>query len=112
MTRWPGRTRNKYGARKVRLDGYTFDSRHEAEVYAVRKLEQEAGEIESLEVHRRFRIEVNGIHICDYEADLTYYRGGRLVVEDAKSPPTRKLASYRIKRKLMVAVYGIEVQEV
>ena len=37
---------------------------------------------------------------------------GRLVVEDVKSAITAKAAAYRIKRHLMLAVHGIEVQEV
>lgn len=110
MTRLPAR--NKYRARRVALDGHTFDSQHEADVYAERVLELRAGLISDLEVHRRFRLEVNGVHICDYEADLSYMRAGRLVVEDAKSPPTRRLPVYRIKRKLMRALYGIDIVEV
>lgn len=64
-----------------------------------------------LKVHEPFRLVVNGIHICDYESDFTYHRDGKLVVEDVKSPGTITYA-YRIKKKLMLALYGIQIQEV
>lgn len=35
-----------------------------------------------------------------------------LVVEDVKSPATRKLPLYRLKAKLMKAIHGIEIREI
>ena len=40
----PAAKRSKYGNRRTQLDGRTFDSRHESEVYARLKLETQAGE--------------------------------------------------------------------
>ena len=64
-----------------------------------------------MEVHKPFSIDVIEVHICDYESDFTYRREGKLVVEDVKSKATVTYA-YRIKKKLMLAVFGIEIQEV
>ncbi len=93
------------------VDGYSFDSLSEARRYGELKIEERAGIIANLEVHKPFRLVVNGIHICDYESDFTYRRDGKLVVEDVKSQPTVTYA-YRIKKKLMLAVLGITIQEV
>ena len=42
-----------------------------------------AGIIKDLEVHKRFSLDVDGIHICDYESDFVYRRNGSIVVETA-----------------------------
>jgi len=50
---------------------------------------------------------------CCYIADFTYIDSqGNLVVVDVKSPATRKNAEYRIKRKLMLFIHHIKIQEV
>lgn len=104
--------RNKYNAVKVKLDGYIFDSKKEAARYSYLLLLERAGEIKRLEVHFPYSITVNGVHICDYEADFTYEQGGKLIIEDVKSTWTRKLPIYRLKKKLMLACHGIKIAEV
>jgi len=47
---------NKFGARRVILDGITFDSRKEARRYQQLKLLERAGVIRALQVHPRFVI--------------------------------------------------------
>ncbi len=96
---------------RTKVDGITFDSLSEARRYGELKIEEMAGIIANLEVHKPFRLVVNGIHICDYESDFTYRRDGKLVVEDVKSKGTIT-RTYRIKGKLMLAVLGITIQEV
>jgi hypothetical protein len=41
-----------------------------------------------------------------------YLEGGGRVVEDVKSPVTRRLPVYRLKRRLLAALYGIVIREV
>jgi hypothetical protein len=49
---------------------------------------------------------------CFYYADFVYKdKDGNLVVEDAKSPATRTEA-YKIKKKLMLYICRIRIQEV
>lgn len=103
---------NKYHARRVEMDGITFDSQKEANRYNDLKLMQAAGEIQDLKHHVAFPIDVNGMHVCDYEADFVYQTIGGLRIEDVKSTITRRLPAYRLKRKLMQAVHGIEIVEV
>jgi len=96
---------------RTQVDGITFDSLLEARRYSELKIEACAGVITDLQVHSRFRLDVNAVHICDYEADFTYCRDGQLVVEDVKSKPTITRL-YRVKKKLMRAVHGIAIREV
>ena len=104
--------RNKYGSRATVVDGVRFDSRKEAKRWQLLKAMEESGEITRLRRQVRFDLAVNGIAVCAYVADAVYERGGATVVEDVKSAPTRRNRAYRIKRKLMRAVWGIEIQEV
>ena len=57
---------------RTQVDGITFDSLDEAARYGELKLEEKAVLITDLQVHKLFRLDVNGIHICDYESDFTY----------------------------------------
>jgi hypothetical protein len=57
----------------------------------------------------RYRLEVCGVHVCDYVADFRYEEGGATVVEDAKG---FKTAAYKLKKKLMKAIHNIEIREV
>jgi hypothetical protein len=102
--------RQKYGNKRVTVDGVTFDSQAEGRRYLVLRELVKAGEITDLEMHPSFRIEVGGVLICRYVADFAYVtRAGVQVIEDVKGVKT---AAYRLKRKLMKAVHGIEIQEV
>lgn len=103
---------SKYGSIKtVSADGITFDSKKEALRYGQLKLLQRAGQISGLELQKVYRLEVNDTLICRYIADFAYKEGGKEIVEDVKSAFTRKLPVYSIKRKLMDAIYGIEIRE-
>jgi len=64
------------------------------------------GIIRSLERQVVYQLLVNGIKVCAYVADFTYYDIERdcFVVEDVKSEATRKQRAYRIKRKLFEAI--------
>ena len=105
---------NKYRAKKVSLDGFLFDSKAEARRYAELRLMQKSHDIEVLQVHPIFQLFVNGIKIASYIADFRYVdlHKKKLIVEDVKSPVTAKLPAFRMKKKLMLALYGIEVKEV
>ena len=68
--------------------------------------------ISRLELQKAFPLIVNGVKLGKYIADFCYLDlDGREVVEDVKSEPT-KTAVYRIKCKLMIALYGIRIVEV
>jgi len=91
-----------------------FDSLKERARYIVLKYLEKEGEIKNLEHHVEFLLESNDKKVCNYIADFTYIqtKSGNLIVEDTKSPATRKLAPYRLKKKMMAAQYKIEIKEV
>lgn len=102
--------RNKYSAIKTEVDGIIFDSKKESNRYVELRLRQRAGEIEGLRLKPSFDLIVNGELICKYVSDFLYFENGERIVEDVKSRATRTRA-YSIKRKLMRAIYGIEIKE-
>lgn len=105
--------RPKFGNRKTEVDGITFDSLKEARRYGELKLLERAGEISGLELQPKFPLTVNGQLVCTYRGDFSYRdKAGNRVIEDVKSPATRAHPVYRIKAKLLRAVYGIDVTEV
>ena len=100
--------KTKYNAKQTTVDGITFHSKKEARRYGELKLLEKLGEIKNLELQKRYKLMVNDKHICSYDADFVYEENGRLVVEDVKGKPTPE---YKLKAKLMEAIYGITIYE-
>lgn len=102
---------NKFGAVKTEIDGFVFDSKKEAKRYCELKILQQAGQIANLVTQPPYPLKVNGYVITTYKADFRYNdlaRGGAEVVEDCKGMRTPE---YKIKKKLMLALYKIEIFE-
>lgn len=104
----------KYRNKRVRFDGIVFGSKKEADRYRVLKALSDARLIIGLAIHPVFAIVVRNIEVAVYEADFSYQRTNPpgLVVEDVKSPITAKNPVYRLKKKLVEAIYGITITEV
>ncbi len=105
--------RPKYGAQKMVVDNIVFDSKKEAARYNELKLLEKAGRVTLVAVHSPHPIRVQDVFIANYEADFVWEDRvtGQTVVEDVKSPATRKKESYRLKKKLVEAIYGIQIRE-
>lgn len=103
--------KSKYGNETAVKDGRSFDSKKEMRRWQDLKLLEKAGEIQKLDLQTPFEIVINGIRVCIYRADFTYFENGKLVVEDVKSDGTRKLPTYVLKKKLVKAALGIEIRE-
>lgn len=105
--------KNKYGNRKVVVDGITFDSRKEANRYQELKLLERAGKIHDLQMQVPFELipKQDGERSCRYVADFVYTDAetDQKVVEDTKGVRTDV---YKIKRKLMLFNYGIKIREI
>ena len=101
--------RAKFGNHKTVVDGITFDSKAEATRYSVLKVLQAAGVVTQLRLQVPYDLTVNGLKVCRYIADFVYMMDGKEVVEDVKGMRTPE---YKLKRKLMLAVFGIEIQEI
>lgn len=104
----PGR---KYKNKKVEIGDVTFDSKAEARRYGELLLRVRIGEIEALELQPRYPLVVEGMKIATYVADFRYRlrATGETVVEDVKGVRT---PVYRLKNKLMRALYGVEIVEI
>lgn len=102
--------KNKFNARKITIDGITFASQKEGKRYCDLLLLVAAGEIFNLKLQPRFPIIINGVKVCTVVADFQYLEQGasHKTVEDVKGFLT---PVYKLKKKLMKAVYGIEVFE-
>lgn len=101
---------NKYRNIKTEVDGIVFDSKKEAARYGQLKLMERAGAISGLVLQPSMLLEVNGKKIGKYIADFSYYdEQDKTVVEDCKGVKT---PVYRLKKKLVKALYGIEIQEI
>ena len=106
---------SKYGAKKVQVDGITFDSKKEASRYQVLKLMEQAGAIQNLELQKRFELipsfKVDGktIRGITYKADFCYYENGQYIVEDVKGYRTEV---YKLKAKLFAYRYGFQIKEI
>ena len=124
--------RRKYGNTKITVDGIQFDSKREAARYQELKLLERAGVISFLQRQTKFQLipdqhaPSNAVYTkgprkgqrkpgkllekeCSYIADFCYIQNGETVVEDAKGYRTEV---YRIKKKLMLERYGIQIKEV
>lgn len=109
-----GPRRAKYGNKKTVVDGITFDSKAEAKRYVELRTLALAHQITRLECQAKFPIFVDGpfgrVKVCDYVADFFYItRAGASVVEDVKG---FKTPVYNLKKKLLKAATGIEIQEI
>ena len=117
----------KYGNKKTKVDGITFDSLKEAKRYKELSLMQHSGMIQDLQMQVKFVLipaqrepdtigKKGGIHKgkliereCNYIADFVYKENGKTVVEDTKGMRTK---DYIIKRKMMMYFHGIRIKEV
>jgi hypothetical protein len=79
----------------------------------VLQIQGQRGDLRDLRLHTRWPLIVNGVEVGVYTDDASYYRpDGTFVVEDCKSPATRRETAYRLRRKLFRAVYGFDITEV
>jgi hypothetical protein len=103
----------KYRNRVTELDGHKFASAKESRRYADLKLMERAGEIRFLRIQPKFPLIVGATKVAEYWADFAYVRNvdDIQVIEDVKSPITRKNPLYRLKFKMMAAM-GLHVVEV
>lgn len=108
-------------AKKVEIDGITFDSLTEGRVYTeqLRPLAR-AKKITQLQVHPKFTFIVNDVIVGSYKPDFVFCdQDGKLRCWDAKgfkrSPKTGKMLpivdrGFGKTKKLMKACFGIDVE--
>ena len=119
---------NKYGSRKVKVNGIIFDSKKEAIRFKELSLLERAGKITDLQRQVKFVLipaqrepdtigKRGGVkkgklleREISYIADFTYKdAGGNLIVEDTKGMRTK---DYILKRKMLLYFHGIRIKEI
>ena len=112
------RSVSKYHNRKILIDGIMFDSAKEAARYCELLLLKHAGEITDLQRQVPYELiptqkDEKGKVLerkTSYIADFVYRdKDGKMVVEDVKGMRTEV---YRLKKKLMLYIHGIQIKEV
>lgn len=123
--------RSKYGNRKVVINGITFDSIKEGDIY-LRLLELERrGVIRGLELHPKWELqpkltETYIKHLktkdkeCErtvllpitYTADFSFWYGSEFKVVDVKISKVMLPKEYQLKKKMLRYVHGLEITEV
>lgn len=106
---------SKYKAKKVKVDGMTFDSQKEYQRWLDLQRMEKMGVISDLERQVEYVLipsqkgKTRNERAVKYIADFRYFDySGFQVVEDVKGVKT---PDYIIKRKLMLHLYGIEIKE-
>jgi hypothetical protein len=103
--------RLKYGNRYTEVDGIKFQSAKEAEYYGQLKLRRQIGQIKDFRMQVVYDLYVNGFLITTYRADFVIvHPNGTTTVVDVKGKATANLPEFRMKRALMKACHGIDVQ--
>jgi hypothetical protein len=114
---------NKYGNRRVTINGSKFDSAAEAARFMELQLMQTSGQIIGWDWKRkrecpmvcarqqRIALWVCGIKVATYVADFVYLDRAtkEIVVEDYKG---FKTAAYKLKARLFYACFGFPITEV
>lgn len=107
-------SKNKFNAKKVEYNGRLYDSTKEAKRSFELDALKRAGEIKSIEYQPRFDIIINDKKVCKYFADFRVeYPDGRIEIEDAKGyKKGSAYAIFRLKKKLVKAMFDVDVIEV
>lgn len=102
--------KHKYNANRTS----DFDSTREGSRYHELLLMEKAGEISNLQRQVTYELvpKQDNERAIKYIADFVFEcADGKMVVEDVKSPATKRLPAFIIKRKLMLWIHGIRIKE-
>lgn len=101
-----GNKKSKYGAVKTKVDGYTFDSKKEAEYYCELKARHQAKDIRGFCMQPTFPL-VPGLK---YKADfIVFNNDGTTDIIDVKGFKTKE---YIAKKKVLEDKYKLKILEV
>lgn len=98
----------KYRNIRTTVDNITFASKKESQRYLELNVLAKCGMIQDLRLQVPFEVcpKKNGNHRARYYvADFVYTENGKRIIEDVKSPITRKNPVYSLKKALVLANY-------
>jgi len=98
--------RHKFKAKATETDGIKFSSKKEANRYNILKLLQKSGDILFFLRQVPFHLPGGVKYICDF---LIFWANGDVTIEDVKGFKTE---IYKAKKKMVEALYPIEILEV
>lgn len=123
--------KNKYNNKKIVNEFGTWDSKKEYQRYLVLKDAEANGVISNLELQPKFelipaireeyvkhlktkdKVETRTVQLAiTYTADFAYYKGTDFIVEDVKASKLCLSDKYVLKKKMMLALKGIQIKEV
>lgn len=107
--------REKYHNTRIDTEWGKFDSKKEYKRWLELQKLQEAGWIFNLQRQVKFdlipaqKAENGTLRGVFYKADFVYIKDGEIVVEDVKG---YKTPEYKLKRKMMLYLLGIDIREI
>lgn len=113
--------KNKYGvaAKAERTyNGKVYDSKKEMtfrkKLDLLKSAKDPSERVITIEEHKVYPLDVNGVHICDYELDFkVWYEDGSIKHFDVKGMTVGGAYQlFKAKKRLMLACYQIHVIEV
>lgn len=110
------RTKGRYNVKpksERTYKGVVYDSAHE--MYYAQQLDMllKKGVVVKWDRQVRFDVVINLHKICFYKLDfLVNYADGTVEYIDCKSTPKLVDATYKLKKKLIKAIYGFDIKEV
>lgn len=98
--------KHKFHAKRTEVEGIKFSSKKEAKRYNILKSLQNVGEILFFLRQVPFHLPGGVKYVCDF---LIFWASGEVTIEDVKGFKTE---SYKAKKKMVEALYPIEILEV
>lgn len=81
--------KNKYGAVRQTYNGFSYDSKREAQYAADLDWMKKAGEVKKWERQHKIELQVNGVHIANYYIDFkVWFSDGRIEYHEVKGAET------------------------
>lgn len=100
----------KYNNQKTYIQGIKFDSKGEAMHYLYLKSLLDKGTIKNLKLQTKMEFKIDGKKIFTYYADFSYEDEKGIHYIDVKSPITAKNPVFRLKKKIIEAVYNVTIE--
>lgn len=98
--------KHKFHAKRTEVDDIKFSSKKEAKRYNILKSLQNVGEVLFFLRQVPFHLPGGVKYVCDF---LIFWANGNVTIEDVKGFKTE---SYKAKKKMVEAIYPIEILEV
>ena len=110
------KNKSKYRNKSVEIDGIKFHSTKEGKFYSELKIKKTLGEIKDFQMQVCYDIKINNIHIANYFLDFLVIFPNNIIEyidvkgKDKVSNKWIKTDVFKLKKKLVEAIYGINIK--